>query len=238
MDEALERVAGWLREARRIVSFSGAGLSKASGIPTYRDAGGLWLKDGNLRYSNADALADDPEGFADFWQARQVELARAEPNAAHRALAQLQQLGATVEHITQNVDGLLARAGAAPVHELHGSLQRYRCDACGACELAPTRHCPRCNALARPDVVMFGEYLPVDVLDAAEAAAARCELCVVIGTSGVVQPAAGLVALARRRGARVVVVNVDESELDPLANALLRGPAEALLPALLKKLQR
>lgn len=233
----LDTVAQWLAQAQRIVSFSGAGLSKASGIPTYRDAGGLWTQGGNLRYSSAEALRDDPEGFAEFWQRRQIELARAEPNAAHVALARLQALRPAVTHITQNVDGLLTRAGCRGVLELHGSLQRYRCDACGAADLTPTRLCPQCGAAARPDVVMFGEFLPDTVLAEAERAAKRSEVCLVVGTSAVVYPAAGLVEQAAARGARVVVINVEASAVDGLADRLLRGPAEQLLPALLSQLE-
>jgi NAD-dependent deacetylase len=230
---SLSTVAGWLSRARAIVSFSGAGLSKASGIPTYRDAGGLWTQGSNLRFSSIDALRDDPLGFLDFWATRCSELERAVPNAAHRALAELDGRVADVQHITQNVDGLLARAGCGVVHELHGSLARYRCDACGAGPWAPRLRCPSCNAFARPDVVMFGELLPMGTFAAAELAAKRSEVCLVVGTSAVVYPAAGIVETAQGRGSRIVVINVEQSEIDPLADAVLRGPAEEILPALI-----
>jgi NAD-dependent deacetylase len=229
---ALDTVAGWLAGARRIVSFSGAGLSKASGIPTYRDAGGLWTQGNNLRFSEIGALRDDPEGFLAFWAARRAELEKAEPNAAHRALAALDRRAADVQHITQNVDGLLARAGCGIVHELHGSLARWRCDACGGAPMSARPHCPSCGGLLRPDVVMFGELLPMPTLAAAELAARRSEVCLVVGTTAIVHPAAGIVGKAQARGSKIVVINVEPSEIDARADAVLRGRAEEILPAL------
>jgi len=231
-------VARWLADADAIVTFSGAGLSKASGIPTYRDAGGLWKQGGNLRFSSADALAADPEGFRAFWAARRAEVAQAEPNAAHRAFAQLEALRPGVQHITQNVDGLLGRAGCTVVHELHGSLERWRCDACGARDVIAQAPCPTCCAATRPDVVMFGEMLDAATLAAAEWAAKRSQVCLVVGTTGIVHPAAGLVAKARSRGSKVVVVNVEASDLDAQADALLRGPAERIVAELVAALRR
>ena len=233
----LDTVAAWLSEAASIVTFSGAGLSKASGIPTYRDAGGLWTQGNNLRYSSAESLRDDPAGFLAFWGARRVELERAEPSAGHRALAELERRRpGAVQHVTQNVDGLLGRAGCGVVHELHGSLARYRCDACGAGPFAPRETCPSCGALARPDVVMFGEMLDPRTLAQAELAAKRCAVCLVVGTSAVVQPAAGIVTKAQSRGARIVVVNVERTPLDDEADAVLPGPAEDVLPALVERM--
>jgi NAD-dependent deacetylase len=233
---SVSKVAGWLSQARAIVSFSGAGLSKASGIPTYRDAGGLWTQGGNLRFSTSDALRDDPAGFLAFWSARLEELAKAQPNAAHRALAALDQRGADVQHITQNVDGLLARAGCRVVHELHGSLSRYRCDTCGSGPWPAQSYCPACRGPARPDVVMFGELLPTRTLAAAELAAKRSDVCLVVGTSAVVYPAAGIVEKAQVRGSRIVVINVEPSGIDALADVVLRGPAEEILPHLVDAL--
>jgi NAD-dependent deacetylase len=228
----IDAIAGWIAAADRVVTFSGAGLSKASGIPTYRDTGGLWKQGNNLKYSSADALASDPDGFRAFWTKRCEDMARAEPNAAHRAFAELGRLRPDVQHITQNVDGLLDRAGCVAVHELHGSLARWRCDACGVRALAALAPCPSCGQATRPDVVMFGEMLDDATFAAAELAAKRSQVCLVVGTTGVVQPAAGLVAKAASRSSRIVVVNVEASELDAFADATLRGPAEALVPAL------
>lgn len=235
----LDTVAAWLADADSIVTFSGAGLSKASGIPTYRDAGGLWTQGNNLRFSSAESLRDDPEGFLAFWGTRRAELERAEPNAAHRALAELERRRpGAVRHVTQNVDGLLGRAGCGTVYELHGSLARWRCDACGTGLFAPRETCPSCGAPARPDVVMFGEMLDPRTLAEAELAAKRCAVCLVVGTSAVVQPAAGIVSKAQSRGARIVVVNVERTPFDDEADAVLAGPAEEILPALVGRVAR
>ena len=121
-----------LLRAERIVVMSGAGLSKASGIPTYRDAGGLWTQDGTARFSSIDELDRDPRGFRAFWAQRRKEVASAKPNAGHLALAQLQRLKPASTLITQNIDGLLTKAGVQDLLEIHGSLARDRCTACRA----------------------------------------------------------------------------------------------------------
>ena len=169
---ALELAIELLRAARRIVVFSGAGLSKASGIPTYRDADGLWMNQAALRFSHAEDLARDPAGFTKFWAERLRVVEAAEPNPAHLALARLQRLRPSTRLVTQNVDGLLTRAGAVDVLELHGALQRWRCDHCGN-RRGPWlfQRCIRCGRRARPDVVMFGEMLNQGVLLDAQVAA-------------------------------------------------------------------
>lgn len=226
-----------LREAKRLASFSGAGLSKASGIPTYRDAGGLWTVEGNMRFASAETLRTDPAAFQEFWLARQAEMRTARPNAAHFALAELGHRLPEVRHVTQNVDGLLPMAGCFLVYELHGSLQRYRCDSCGAGPFPPTTACPSCGAVARPDVVMFGETLPQREFAEAELAMKLSDVCLVIGTQGKVQPAAGLVSKAATRGSRVVIVNPQPSELDALADVVIRDVAERALPHLVELLR-
>ena len=234
----LHTVAAWLAASDATLTFSGAGLSKASGIPTYRDGDGLWMQAGKLRFSSPTAMAEDPDGFRAFWKQRCDDVARAEPNAAHAACAELERRLPGVQHVTQNVDGLLGRAGCAVVHELHGNLTRWRCDACGAAPLPPLLACPACGQATRPDVVMFGEMLDGPTFAAAELAAKRSRVCLVIGTTGVVQPAAGLVHKAATRRSRIVVINVEASELDGRADAILRGPAEEILPALVAALPR
>lgn len=230
-----------LRPAGRIVVFSGAGLSKASGIPTYRDAGGLWTDPANLRYSSADAWRDDPAGFTAFWSRRRSELAAARPNPGHHALARLQHLRPQTTLVTQNVDGLLDLAGAHGVLELHCSLARSFCGACGAKEprTRPDGRCLECDAAqptVRPDVVMFGEYLDERVIASAELAAARCDALLAVGTSAVVWPAAGLIEKAKARGARIGIVNAERIDLAELADVDVLGRAEELLPALVDRL--
>lgn len=235
---ALAPLAAALRTAERVVVFSGAGLSQGSGIPTYRDAGGLWTKPGNLRYSSAEALRDDPAGFREFWSRRRAQVGAAAPNAAHHALAALQRLKAGTTLVTQNIDGLLGRAGCTGVLELHGNLMRDRCVACGWAGAAGAGgRCPGCGgATLRPDVVMFGEYLDGDVIAAAEQAAAAARLMLVVGTSAVVFPAAGLIGLAARRGAAVAVLNAEPVELEAPPDFFFQGLAERLVPAVVQGL--
>ncbi|RZL90144.1 MAG: NAD-dependent deacylase [Variovorax sp.] len=226
-----------IRDARRIVVFSGAGLSKASGIPTYRDADGLWMNQNALRFSHAEDLERDPEGFTRFWAERLAVVTAAKPNPGHLALARLQRLRPATRLVTQNVDGLLTLAGCENVLELHGTLLRWRCDHCGNRRGPwPLHRCLRCGGRARPDVVMFGEMLNQGVLLDAEDAAQQCDLFLLVGSTAVVYPAADLPLQAHGRGAKLVTLNMEPLELDRMAAAVLRGPAEVLLPQLIEGL--
>lgn len=239
-DSTFDQVANWLSVARRIVVLSGAGLSKASGIPTYRDAGGLWTQGNQLKFSDAAAYESDPHGFLAFWGARRTELLQAQPNAAHLALARLQARRPVTTLVTQNVDGLLTRAGASGVLELHGALDRSFCTHCGARDPAQDDrgHCLVCHFTARPTVrpavVMFGEALDSKTLSLAQWASAQADVFISVGTTAVVYPAAGLSERAQARGARLVVVNVEETVEEARADAVLRGGAEVVLPALIE----
>ena len=228
----IRTVAEWLRAAERIVALSGAGLSKASGVPTYRGAAGLWKQGNSLAFSQADALTTDPDGFRAFWAARRADLANARPNAGHKALTTLQALKPQLVCVTQNIDGLLTAAGCVNVLELHGNMNRSRCVSCALGLRSEQSECTNCGAPSRPDVVMFGEELPRRILADAEWAAKNSDVCLVIGTSGVVYPAAGLAEKAKSRGARLVVVNLEPTALDSEADAVLVGLAEEVLPQL------
>lgn len=225
-----------LRRARRVTVFSGAGLSKASGIPTYRDAGGLWTVEENQRFSHADAYRANPRAFAAFWAARTADMKAVVPNAAHVALATLQVLRKTAL-ITQNVDGLLTRAGCDGVLELHGNIFRHRCDNCGTKGGRKLiGRCLGCWRPTRPDVVLFGEDLDRQVFVEAQVAASDCDVMLVVGTSAVVEPAASLPVTAMQFGARVIVLDPEESPLSRAADVMLKGSAEVLLPELVKRL--
>jgi NAD-dependent deacetylase len=240
IESSIDRIATWLSVARHIVVLSGAGLSKASGIPTYRDSGGLWTQGSNLRFSDAAAYGADPEGFLNFWAARRAELLQAQPNAAHRALVELQSLRPSTSLVTQNVDGLLTRAGASDVLELHGALDHSFCTNCGARDPAQQHdgHCLVCNFRSRPTVrpavVMFGEALDPKTLALAEWKCKQADVFISVGTTALVYPAAGLSARAQARGAKLVLINVEETIEDARADAVLRGGAEQVLPALLR----
>lgn len=230
---AFEAAIELLRSARRIAVLSGAGLSKASGIPTYRDTDGLWTSRDSLRFSHADDLQRDPAGFTKFWAGRQALVEAAEPNPGHLALAQLQRLRPATRLITQNVDGLLTLAGGLDVLELHGSLRRWRCDHCGN-RRGPWlfSRCIRCGNRARPDVVMFGEMLNKGVLLDAQVAAQEADVFMVVGSTAIVYPAAELPELSIANGGQLITLNTEALQLDASAAAALHGRAEELLPRL------
>lgn len=246
-DADLTQVRAWVQAARRLAVFTGAGVSAESGIPTFRDAlTGLWARFDPEQLATEAAFRADPSTVWRWYAERRAAIAAAQPNAAHRAIAALEGRGPRVSVVTQNIDGLHARAGSHEVLELHGNILRVKClEGCGNPERiepafdwrADPREpppCPRCGAPLRPDVVWFGELLPPDVFSRAERAALRCDLMLVVGTSALVHPAAGLPLLARQAGARIAVVNPQDTPIDALADHVLRGSAATVLPELLR----
>ena len=227
ISEARDLVAA----ATNIAVLSGAGLSKASGIPTYRDAGGLWQRVENAKYSHIAAYRTAPGSFRQFWRARQREVRRARPNAGHLALRELQRLKTTTL-ITQNVDGLLQAAGCTDVIELHGSLSRHSCGQCGERRLSLLGRCLRCRGHMRPEVILFGEELPRDAHLRALESARRCDLFLLVGSTAIVAPAAELPVLALKAGAKLIVVDTEPPLLAHAADVVLTGPAENVLPEL------
>ena len=235
-----EQVRAWACEARSIAVLTGAGMSAESGVPTFRDAlTGLWANRRPEDLATEEAYRANPEMVWDWYVSRREKLGAVQPNAGHVAIAQFQQRHPGVlTVITQNVDGLHQRAGSTGVLTLHGNIAEDKWLAgprscCFERTLQPGRppRCPTCGNLRRPAVVWFGEMLPLRELALAERAAQDCDLMLVVGTSGLVYPAAGL---ARATSGRVVIVNPNESDLDDAADAVLRGTAAELLPYLLE----
>ena len=236
----LEQVRGWVRGARRIVVLTGAGMSAESGVPTFRDAqAGLWAKFRPEDLATEEAFRANPEMVWDWYAMRREKLRGIEPNAGHVAIARFQQRHpGRLTVVTQNVDGLHQRAGSQDVLALHGNIEQDKWldmpkDCCNedAVAAGTPPYCGRCGNLRRPAVVWFGEMLPLRELALAEQAAQDCDLMLVVGTSGIVYPAAGL---ARAASGRVVVVNPNESDLDDAADVVLHGTAANTLPLLLK----
>jgi len=237
---SVQRVRAWIGAARHIAVLTGAGMSAESGVPTFRDAQtGLWARFDPQQLATEDAFRANPSTVWDWYAHRRELIARVQPNAGHRALAGFQRRHpGRLTLITQNVDGLHQRAGSDGVLALHGNIGDDRwldpprdCCNADAAQRGSPPSCDRCGNLLRPAVVWFGEMLPVDALDAAQAAVRRSDLMLVVGTSGVVYPAAGLARLA---GGRVAVINPEATALDDAAAAVLRGTAAALLPQLLE----
>jgi NAD-dependent deacetylase len=236
-----------------VAILSGAGISTDSGIPDYRGPNGLWRRDPDAeKLATYEYYMGDPEVRRRSWQSRRaIWAARPEPNAAHRAIAELERSGVAVRVITQNVDGLHQRAGtsARKVLELHGSTQSVVCTACGARSPAPDAlarleageldpPCRDCGGILKTATVMFGQELDPVVLGQAAAIARACTVMIAVGTSLQVYPAAGLVDIAVGGGARLVIVNAEPTPYDDLAREVIREPIGTALPRLLDGLRR
>ena len=240
-DDALGKARALLEQARSCVVLTGAGMSAESGVPTFRDAQtGERSKFDPMQLASREGFQADPPFVWRWYASRRARLTKVQPNAGHVALVGLERRFSPFAIVTQNVDGLHVRAGSTRVLELHGNLVRTKCfDECGVRidDLAGVPEgeppvCQGCGSWLRPDVVWFGEMLDPAVLDEAETLAGRCDVMVVVGTSGMVYPAAGLAYLAKRRGARVIVVNPNPSDLDDCADVLVASTAANALPRL------
>ncbi|MCC7491608.1 MAG: NAD-dependent deacylase [Fimbriimonadaceae bacterium] len=231
-----------LARCRHLLVLSGAGISAASGVPTFRGNGGYWEGHRVEDLATPEGFRRNPRLVWEWYAARREQLQRLGPNAGHRALAGLQDLLPRVTVVTQNIDHLHQRAGSREVIELHGNLAQVRCSEDGLGvdrwddqDEVPPR-CPRCFGLLRPAVVWFGELLPPAALAAAQAAAATCDGCLVVGTSAQVYPAAGLPLTVLHRGRPVIEVNPEPTPLTALATVSLRERAEEALPRLIGRL--
>jgi len=235
----VEQARAWIQSASTVVALTGAGISAESGIPTFRGAGGLWRSFRPEELATPEAFARDPKLVWEWYLWRRGLIARAEPNPGHYALARLEQRAPRFLLVTQNVDGLHERAGSRAVLKLHGDIWEVRCTSCGAAQrderLSFDRMPPRCTCggLLRPAVVWFGELLPARVWQEAERAVAEAELLLAVGTSALVYPAASLVPLAKRSGARVIEVNLEPTPYSEWLDCSLRGKAGELLPRLI-----
>ncbi|MCW5575364.1 MAG: NAD-dependent deacylase [Burkholderiales bacterium] len=237
-----EAAARALQEARSVAVLTGAGISAESGVPTFRDAQtGLWARYRAEDLATPEAFARDPVLLWNWYLWRRRLVGEAAPNAGHLALVELERRVPAFTLVTQNVDGLHRRAGSRAVVELHGCLlQGRRLDDGAVVEFEdpPAGQmpvCPQTGARLRPNVVWFGEMLPAVAMVAAREAAESCDLMLVVGTSGLVYPAAGLPAMAAEAGAKVMEVNPVDTPLTPLADWALRGGAATVLPALLAR---
>ena len=241
MEKANSKAAQLLSAASAVVCLTGAGVSAESGVPTFRDAQtGLWSRFDAEELASPQGFEQDPGLVWRWYMWRLNLLEAASPNAGHAALAQLVGLCDRFLLVTQNVDDLHEQAGSADVIHLHGSLLRFRCASCTQphsltevqrrADSPPA--CAACGELVRPDVVWFGEGLPWQAVEAVTEAAHSCELMLVVGTSGMVYPAAQLPFIAKRAGATVIDVNPEPGPISSIADLFMQGKSGEILPAL------
>ena len=227
-----------LAAARSITVLTGAGISADSGVPTFRGTHGLWRNFRAEDLATPEAFERDPRLVWEWYNWRRELIATKQPNDAHKAIAELERRCPDFWLITQNVDGLHQEAGSRKLSEIHGNLWTVRCTACGMITnnrdvpIAILPSCARCGSLLRPHIVWFGESLFTDDLDCCSRALTRCDVLLVIGTSGIVYPAAGFTSVAKEAGAFVAEINPDSTPQSSLVDVSLQGRAKDLVPLL------
>ncbi len=251
LDDAIEAAAAMLRLATHAVALVGAGLSAESGIPTFRGEGGLWTRFGEPTFDGWELFSQDP---AAWWRevidsgreegqfARTIDEAR--PNAGHYAMADLEKMGCLAHIITQNIDNLHQLAGSTRISEIHGNRNLVRCMSCGSRDRLATIAldrlpplCPECGGFLKTDTVMFGEPIPEDVLRDCYRETSLSDLFLVVGTSAVVYPAAEFPQMARRRGAGLIEINLQDTPFNGLADVVIRARAGEALAAIVERLR-
>jgi NAD-dependent deacetylase len=247
-DTLIPIVRKWIRYSDRVVVLTGAGISTDSGIPDFRGPQGVWTKNpGAEKMATIQHYVADPEVRKRAWQSRLDTFAQQrEPNAGHRALLALERRGTLHTLITQNVDGLHQAAGSSPekIVEVHGTIREVTCLDCG--ERAPMERalarvrageadpaCRSCGGILKSATISFGQSLVEEDINRAQRAALDCDLLLAVGSTLAVYPVAGVVPLAKRGGARIVILNAEPTEMDELADAVLRGSISEILPQLL-----
>jgi NAD-dependent deacetylase len=240
---SIERLAEIVRDNQPCVVLTGAGVSTESGIPDFRSPTGIWAQFDPLEYGSIEAFRADPARVWSFYAPRFSMLTEAEPNDAHRALAELERRGLVRAVVTQNIDLLHERAGSRDVVEVHGSIRSASCPACATrvpldevLPLLPVPPCPECGAVLKPDVVFFGELLPEEAIDHAVQLARSAGVLLVVGSSLEVYPVAGLPEETLAAGGRLAIVNRGPTPFDRRADVRIDGAAGETLRALARAL--
>ncbi len=243
-EESYAAAANAIRSANRAVAVTGAGISVESGIPDFRSPGGLWSKYPPDEYATIEAFYDNPDKVWDLWYDLADTLRDIQPNPAHYALAELEQMGLLSVVITQNIDALHHAASSTSVIEYHGRADTLCCPACHRrrpMDLGHRSHgAPRCECggYMKPDVVLFGEIIPPTALHRADALARACSVMIIVGTSATVYPAAGLPHIAKENGAFIIECNTEPTQFTrTITDAFLQGPAGTTLPRLVEKVR-
>lgn len=233
-----------LKSAKRLVFFTGAGISAESGIATFRGKDGIWNKMKPEELANFNAFMKNPDLVWEWYQHRREIVHNTQPNPGHFAIAGLEKYY-DVTVVTQNIDNLHRRAGSKKIYELHGNIERNFCIECkqyyDLSNLEKTEgvpHCKKCGGLIRPDVVWFGEFLPQEELIGGETSAKQSDICFVAGTSAVVYPAAYIPMNAKRAGSYIVEINIEPTELSNYADYSIFGKSGEIIPLILKEAEK
>ncbi len=236
-DKMIQSVIDVIAASDHMVALTGAGISKESNVPTFRGEDGLWRNYDAMELATPDAFRRDPTLVWEWYTWRQGLIANCNPNPAHLTLVKWEQKGTLKSLITQNVDGLHIRAGSTIVHEVHGDLWALKCVSCdykGRLD-APAEGippCPKCDNNLRPDVVWFGESLDRDTISNVYQELEKADVCLVIGTSSLVQPAASFPLIVKQRGGLIIEVNIEQTPLTSAVDYHLTGKAGEILPQL------
>lgn len=247
-DDLIRQAAEIIKHSKRIAVLTGAGVSKESGVPTFRDAlDGLWARYDPQQLATPQAFQANPKLVWDWYEYRREMVRQAKPNAGHVALAEIQRGYPNTTLITQNVDDMHEQAGSTGVIHLHGNIARSKCfsncrgiptiidlDSFAWDHTAGPPACPHCGGWVRPDVVWFGEMLPDYELHTAQTASEQCDVMLVVGTSGLVTPAATLPSVAKHAGAKIIEVNPDYSAITRIADVKLDGASGEMLPRVME----
>lgn len=242
--------ASLFRESQYAVAFSGAGISTESGIPDFRSpTSGLWQNVDPFAVASIYGFKRNPQAFYDWVRSLADTTLSAKPNPAHIALVHLEEIVALRFIITQNIDALHTQAGSKHVYELHGHFRRATCTHCFTeydgepifrqfMQDGLVPKCGKCQGVIKPNVILFGEQLPLQELQGAQDASRKCDLMLIVGSSLEVAPANEIPILAKRTGAKLVIVNMEPTHVDPMAEVVIHGHAAAILPAIVRELEK
>ncbi len=252
LEEKIETVADFIVDSKRIIAFTGAGVSTESGIPDFRSPGGIWSKFDPADFTIQKFISSERarKKHWEFMTKGGLIMTEAEPNPSHYAIAELETMGKLFALITQNVDGLHQKAGVSEdlVFQLHGDMSHAICLDCGnrypmdvvkgwLKDGVEIPVCMDCQGILKPDAVFFGESLPADVLMEAQRRSQTCDMCIVLGSSLVVYPAANMPIYARKANAKLVIINVGPTELDRLATIRIDGKAGEIAPQIMSRVK-
>ena len=245
MEKEILEAKRLIDDSTNIVALTGAGISAESGIPTFRGESGLWKNFRSEDLATPEAFSKNPKLVWEWYEWRRKIVSEAKPNPGHFALAELEDQISVFTLITQNIDGLHQLAGSRNIIEMHGNLWQVRCTKCGKIETnheVPIKQlpplCGHCNSIGRPNIVWFGEIIPMAVIDRALVAIEQCDVMLIVGTSGVVEPAASLGLIAKQTGKPVIEINLEQTPNSGLYDLSILGKSGEILPLLYSRKKR